>query len=201
MYGASVRLCPILDISTLSYVSRKYKIRDQSKLYFVSFATVHWIDLFVRPVYCEVLLESFRHCQKVKGLEIYAWCIMPSHVHLIAGSKDKPLEGILRDFKSYTSRVLRTEIVANPTESRKEWIIWMMERAGRKNGNNNDWQLWQQHNHPIELSSNEIMDQKLNYLHQNPVEAGFVSEPDHWKYSSAIDYAGGKGLLDILFIE
>lgn len=182
-------------------MSRKYKIRDQSKLYFVSFATVQWIDLFVRPVYCDILWDSLKYCQKEKGLEIYGWCIMPSHVHLIIGTKDKPLEGILRDFKSHTSRLLRSAIAENPTESRKEWVIWMMERAGKKNGNNNDWQLWQQHNHPIELSTNELMDQKLNYLHQNPVEAGFVSEPEHWRYSSAIDYAGGKGLLDILFIE
>lgn len=182
-------------------MSRKYKFRDQSKLYFVSFATVHWIDVFVRPEYSEILLESLRYCQKEKGLEIYAWCIMPSHVHLIIGTTGKPMQGILRDFKSHTSHSLREAITNHPTESRKEWILWMMERAGKKNGNNNDWQFWQQHNHPIELSSNEMMDQRLSYLHMNPVVAGFVSQAAHWKYSSAIDYTTGEGLLDICFIE
>jgi putative transposase len=77
----------------------------------------------------------------------------------------------------------------------------MMERAGKKNGNNNGWQLWQQNNNPIELSDNVMLDQKLNYLHMNPVVSQLVYEPEHWKYSSAIDYAGAKGLLEILIIE
>ncbi|GAA0891656.1 transposase [Fulvivirga kasyanovii] len=182
-------------------MSRKYKFQDQSKLYFVSFATVYWIDLFVREDYNNILIESLKYCQKEKGLEIYAWCIMPSHVHLIIGTEDKPMQDILRDFKSFTSRKLKKEIQNHPSESRREWIKWMMERAGNKNGNNNGWQLWQQHNHPIELSDNKMMEQRLNYLHMNPVVAGFVSEPSYWKYSSALDYSGGKGLLNILFIE
>ncbi len=77
----------------------------------------------------------------------------------------------------------------------------MMERAGKKNGNNSYWQLWQQHNKPIELNTNSILDQKLEYLHMNPVVSGFVIEPEYWKYSSAIAYAGSKGLLDICFID
>ena len=76
----------------------------------------------------------------------------------------------------------------------------MMGRAGEKNSNVKKRQFWQQHNKPIELWSAEVIDQKLNYIHNNPVEAGFVLEPEHWKYSSAIDYAGGKGLLEIDYI-
>jgi hypothetical protein len=57
--------------------------------------------------------------------------------------------------------------------------------------------LWQHNNNPIELWSNEVIDQKLDYIHMNPVEAGFVHEPWYWKYSSATDYSGGKGILDI----
>lgn len=113
-------------------MSRKYKFQDQSKLYFVSFATVYWIDLFVRYEYNEILLASLKHCQKEKGLEIYAWCIMTSHVHLIIGSTSKPMQDILRDFKSYTSRKLREEINVHPVESRREWMRWMMQRAGTK---------------------------------------------------------------------
>ena len=80
-------------------------------------------------------------------------------------------------------------------------MLGMMERAGKKNSNNRDFQFWQQHNHPIELSDNRMMDQKLDYLHQNPVEAGFAARPEDYPYSSAIDYAGGTGLLDIIQIE
>lgn len=182
-------------------MSRKYKIRNQEELYFVNFATINWIDLFTREEYNKILLSSLKFCQNAKGLEVCAWCIMTNHLHLIIGTNDKPIQNILRDFKSFTSTQLRNEININLQESRKEWIKWMMERASRTNSNNNDWQLWQQHNHPIELSTNELMDQKLNYIHENPVKAGFVAEPHHWKYSSATDYSGGKGLLNINFID
>ena len=77
----------------------------------------------------------------------------------------------------------------------------MMEGAGKKNGNNISWQLWQQHNQAIELSNNTMLDLRLNYLDMNPVISGFVNEPAHWKWSSAIDYGGGKGLLDVHTIE
>ncbi|MEO9873089.1 MAG: transposase [Ekhidna sp.] len=167
----------------------------------MSFSTVHWIDLFVREEYKHVLIDSLKYCQKEKGLEIYAWCFMSSHLHLIIGTRGEAMQNILRDFKSFTSRKLKDEIKGHPQESRREWILWMMERAGSKNSNNSEWQLWQQHNQPIELDTNKMLRQRLDYLHMNPVEAGFVSEPEHWNYSSAIDYAGGKGLIDICFIE
>jgi REP element-mobilizing transposase RayT len=117
-------------------MSSKYKIRDQNQLYFASFATVYWVDLFVRNEYREVLLDSIRYCQKEKGLEIYAWCMMTSHVHLIIGTIGNKMEDILRDFKGHTSRTLKKVIKAHPQESRREWLLWMMEPAGKKNGNN-----------------------------------------------------------------
>jgi len=75
------------------------------------------------------------------------------------------------------------------------------ERAGKRNPNNKKYQFWQQNNHPIELFDNTIMDQKLDYIHMNPVVSGIVKEPEHYLYSSAIDYAGGKGILPILLIN
>ena len=80
-------------------------------------------------------------------------------------------------------------------------MLWMFERAGKYNSNNRDWQLWQQNNNPIELFDNAIMQQKLDYLHNNPVQAGFVSSPIDWIYSSARDYAGEKGLIEIILLE
>lgn len=74
--------------------------------------------------------------------------------------------------------------------------------AGRKkNSNNQAFQFWQQDNHPIELWDNYMMDQKLEYLHQNPVVSEIVFKPEDYIYSSAIDYAGKKGLLDINLIQ
>lgn len=182
-------------------MSNKYKILDQEKLYFVSFSVVNWIDVFIRNEYKEIILESLRYCQKEKGLEVYAWCIMTSHVHLIIGTHGKKIEEILRDLKSFTSRSLRIAIQENPQESRKEWMLRMMQCAGEKNSNNKSFQFWQQDNHPIELWDNYMMEQKLEYLHMNPVVAGFVSNPQDYIYSSARDYAGDTGLLKIMLIE
>jgi len=108
---------------------------------------------------------------------------------------------IMRDMKSHTSTTLKHVITENPQESRKEWMLWMMKQAGVKNKNNNDFQFWQQHNHPILLDSNKLIDQKLDYIHNNPVKAGFVNVPEHYVYSSAGDYSGSKGLIDIEIIE
>ena len=80
-------------------------------------------------------------------------------------------------------------------------MIWMMERAANKNSNTAKFQLWQPESHPIELTTSKIAHQKLDYMHYNPVEAGFVNNPADWKYSSATDYNGGKGLLGIMQME
>lgn len=178
-------------------MSRKYKFKNAEGLYFISFATVYWIDVFVRDQYCWELMRSIDYCRKNKGMEIYAWCIMPSHVHLIFRAKENNPSDLVRDLKTFSSKKIQRLIEENPQESRKEWITWMMERAGSKNSNVKSRQFWQQHNNPIELWSAKVIDQKVDYIHQNPVEAGLVTEPEHWKYSSAIDYAGQKGLLDI----
>ncbi len=178
-------------------MSRKYKFYNKEGLYFVSFAIVYWIDVFVRDEYFNTVIESLKFCRKEKGMEIYAYCLMPSHVHLIFRAENSNPGDLLRDFKTYTSKKLQRQIFDNNQESRKEWILWMMEKAGKANSNVRSRQFWQQHNKPIELWSSEVIDQKLDYIHMNPVVSGFVSEPEHWKYSSAVDYAGGKGIIDI----
>ncbi len=180
-------------------MSRKYKFHDNDKLYFISFATVYWIDVFIREEYMQVIIDSWKHCQEKKGLEIYGWIIMPSHIHMIIGSKKDKLEDIVRDMKKHTSLTLKESIKNNNFESRKEWMMWMFERAGKKNSNNNDWQFWQQHNKPTEIKNQEMFDKTLDYIHQNPVLAGFVIRPEDWKYSSARDFCGMKGLVELSY--
>jgi len=157
--------------------------------------------VFIRREYKDILIESLRYCQENKGLKIHAWVIMTSHVHLIIRSEGKLLQDILRDLKSYTSTKLRNVIQENSQESRKEWMIWMMQRAGKKNSNNTDFQFWQQHNQPIELFTNKVIQQKLDYIHNNPIVEGFVERPEEYVYSSAKDYAGTKGLLNLYLIK
>jgi putative transposase len=181
-------------------MSGKYRIGEDAIPHFVSFSVVYWIDALTRSDYKEIFIDSLRYSIKEKALFLHAWVIMTNHVHLIISSKDKSsgLSGILRDFKKYTSCKIIEAIAENPRESRKEWMLWMFARAGKKNSNNTKYQFWQQDNHPIELNTNIKMKQRLTYLHENPVRAGLVYEPQHYIYSSAIEYyTNEKGKIEI----
>jgi putative transposase len=180
----------------------KYRIHDQSELYFVTFTVVNWIDLFIRDSYREIFIDSIKYCQREKGLCVHAWVIMTSHVHMIISTSGTfYLQDTIRDLKRYTSRRIRIELEDNAYESRKEWMLWMFGRAGRKNTNNLDFQLWIQDNHPIQLSTGNMIEQRLEYIHNNPVAAGFVVQADQWKWSSAYDYhCGVQGILDLILL-
>jgi REP element-mobilizing transposase RayT len=183
-------------------MSAGYKIYDSQALHFVTFSTVQWVDALSRPDYKDIVIDSLRYCIVNKGLILYAYVIISNHVHLIISAEEGvQLSDILRDLKKFTSKHLIEVIENNPQESRRSWMLWLFRSAGQANSNNQNYQFWQQDNHPIQLSDNQMMEQRLYYIHENPVKAGLVSEPHHYVYSSAIDYAGGKGLLDIVFIE
>jgi putative transposase len=183
-------------------MSTKYKFIDKDGIYFVSFATVSWVDVFTRPVYNEVFIDSVRYCQLNKGLCLHAWCLMSNHAHLVfSRSGQYSHSDILRDLKKFTSKKLIEAIENNPSESRKEWMLNIFGNAGQNKINNKDFQFWQQDNHPIELFSPSVTFQKIDYVHNNPVVAGIVSEADHYLHSSARDYLGKKGILDVEILE
>lgn len=181
-------------------MSRKYKFYNPEGLYFVSFSTVYWISIFIRENYAAVIVDSLNYCIKQKGMEVYAWCLMPNHMHLIFKANEGNPGDVLGDFKRYTSKRIQKLLSEDSIESRRRWLLSMMKKAGEKKRNIWYRQLWQHHNQPIELTTNYMIDQKVNYIHQNPVKSGFVREEHHWKYSSAIDYADGKGLVDVVLV-
>jgi len=115
----SDRLVPLFIFLQISGMSRKYKFGDSDKLYFISYAVVYWIDVFIRNEYKDILIESWKYCQANKGLEIYGWVIMTSHVHLIIGSNKNKLEDIVRDMKSHTSGAMKKAIAEYPERAGK----------------------------------------------------------------------------------
>ncbi len=179
-----------------------YQIRDQSAIHFITFAVTEWVDIFIRNQYTDIVLDSWRYCQKEKGLLIYAWCIMSNHLHLIASSSTNDLSGTLRDFKKFTSKELIKAIEGNKQESRRDWMLRLFRSAGEKNSRNKVYQFWRQDNHPIELYSSTFVVQRINYIHENPVRAGIVDKAEHYRYSSAKDYFYGKkcGMIDVRFL-
>ncbi len=176
-----------------------YKIRNKEGIHFITFAVVNWVDVFTRKTYCEKVIESIKYCQEEKGLILHAWCIMSNHVHLIASAVNHNLSDILCDFKKFTSKQIIKTIENHPGESRKEWMLQIFLSAGQKNSRNSKYQFWQHDNHPEELFSQRFTNQKINYIHFNPVKAGIVVNAEEYIYSSARDYYNGKncGLLKL----
>ena len=165
-----------------------YKIRDQQAIHFITFAVVEWVDVFTRKAYRDILIDSLRHCQEQKGLQLHAWCIMSNHVHLLASAKDDNLSDILRDFKKFTSKQIIAAIQAAEHESRRDWMLRIFQQAGEANTRNGTYQFWRQDNQPKECFSPAFTVQKLDYIHNNPVAAGLVAKPEDYLYSSARAY-------------
>ena len=179
-------------------MSSKYKFRNPDGLYFITFTVVNWVNVFTRNIYKDILLDSFVHCQKQKGMVIHAYVIMTNHVHMIISKNaDNDLPGIMRDMKKFTSFKRIGAIIENDQETRKEWLLKMFETTSSKNSSSTKYQFWQEGNHPVELIDNVMIEQRLEYIHQNPVKAGFVNNAEDFIYSSAADYCGERGFIEI----
>lgn len=179
-------------------MSSKYKVGEDALPHFITFSVVGWIDVFSRELYKEIMIDSLQYSRDHKGLGVHAWIIMTNHVHLIMSSETNKIENLVRDIKKFTSKKIIAAIEDSNSESRKEWLLNMFRYRGRNNPNNKEYQFWKQDYHPIELNNNEKLQQRLDYLHENPVRSGLVWEPWHYKYSSAIDYyTDAHGLIRI----
>ena len=182
-------------------MSDQYQARDPESIYFLTFTIVDWVDVFSRLSYKEIVINSLKYCQSKKGLTLYAYCIMTNHIHLIASASGKiKLFEIVRDFKKYTNRAIIEEINSG-NESRKKWLLNKFEFAGKYLTRIENYKVWQDGYHAVELISPEFTYQKLNYIHQNPVRAGIVSEPEHYIYSSASNYYGFGGPIAVELLD
>lgn len=159
-------------------------------LFFVTLTVVGWVDVFTRPAYVEELVKNLKHCQDNKGLELYAYVLMrnvarSSHLHLIAARAQGDLTELLGRFKSTTSKKLLRLIAQHEHESRREWLLYLFEYFAKPLKQQEKYQFWQKTNHPTGLWSPAVVRQKVEYIHMNPVVAGLVSEPEHYRFSSA----------------
>ena len=164
-------------------MSHKYKTHAGG-LYFASFAVVGWIDLFTRADYADLLLDCIDYCIKHKKLQVYAYVVMPSHVHLLADvADDDLLAHLLRDLKSYSAKRLHELIEQHPQESRRDWLLYQLAYYGKRCGQ--DFKIWQDGSHPICLTEANRALRCRDYIHQNPVIARLVTEAQYYPFSSA----------------
>ncbi|MEZ4983563.1 MAG: transposase [Saprospiraceae bacterium] len=179
-----------------------HKITSQQGLHFLTFTVVGWVDVFTHRAYRDIVIDSLKYCVAEKELNLYAYVIMSNHVHIIASTENKDgLSAVLRDFKTFTSKKIVKAIQENNQESRREWMLRMFRYYASNNTKNTEFQFWKQDNHPVELASPEWILQRLQYIHNNPVVAGIVDEPSQYLYSSARNYLGQKGLIDVEILD
>lgn len=168
-----------------------YVVRDQGAVYYVTFTVHQWADVFTRSAYVDELVANLRYCQEYKGLEIFAWVVMSNHIHLIVRAKNENLSDVIRDFKKYTAKSIYRQIVKNPKESRKAWLMRVLCYEERI------W-FWEEGYHGEEVLSMTFYDSKVNYIHMNPVRAGIVEKEEEYVNSSAGDFYGTrKGKLTL----
>lgn len=183
----------------LYFMSTGYQIKDQEAAYYLTLQIVHWADIFTRKIYRDIVIDSLKYFQENKGLEIYAYVVMSNHIHLLARGGNGNLSGILRDFKRHTSKKI-IETVQGKEEIRREWLLMIFRYAARKHKRNKSYQVWTHENRAVEVFSNKFIEQKIDYIHNNPVVSGIVSNPEDYLYSSARNYAGLESVLDIIEI-
>jgi putative transposase len=166
-------------------VRSRYRVNDPRFAHFVTSTIVAWLPIFTAAGRCDVLVQSFEYCRRHKGLKIYAWVILENHFHAIMAAPD--LSRVLADFKRHTAQrileLLETEGCA--------WLLNQLQYFRAAHKSESSHQIWQEGSHPQAMVSDEIMLQKLEYLHNNPVKRGLVAAPEHWRYSSAHEWCPG----------
>ncbi|MEO6131066.1 MAG: transposase [Saprospiraceae bacterium] len=181
-------------------MSTSYQIDDPTGTYFLTFRVIDWVDIFSRKIYRDILIDSFDFCRNEKGLQIWSFVIMTNHVHSILSAKKQNLPDLVREFKRFTAtKILKT--IPLVYESRAEWMLKRFEFSAKRNIRNSQYQFWNHDNHAEPIFSNSFLIQKMNYIHLNPVRAGFVDKADDWMYSSARNYSDRTTLLDIDFYD
>jgi REP element-mobilizing transposase RayT len=179
-----------------------YVISDQFETHFLTFTICGWIDLFTRQVYRDIVMDAFRFAQKQKQLILNAFVIMSNHIHLIARANEqqkKTLSDIIRDFKKFTHNQMMP-VIESETESRRQWMLHQFKYYGSINPNNEVKQIWTNDNHPEACFGEKFTYGKFEYIHDNPVRAGIVKNQEDYIYSSASNYAGKGGIIDVELI-
>ena len=165
-------------------MSSGYQIDDQYGTYFITPTIVDWVDLFSRQIYRDIIIDSLKYCIEQKGLVVYGYVLMTNHLHLIVRSQSGKLSRTIQDFKKFTASSMIDAIKTEP-ESRKDWLLHRFQWNATLHQRGSDHQVWTHENHAEAIFSEKFFNQKLNYIHNNPVRAGWVENPEEYIYSSA----------------
>lgn len=179
-------------------MSGKYKVIDSNVPTFITLTLVGWVDLFIRRKYIDLLDESLDYCILHKGLKVHAYVYMTSHLHLIVTSDKEEIQNIVRDFKKHTNKKI-IELIKESGESRKEWSLNKFAYEAKRSGRASKYKMWKDGFHPVTLDDNLKLTQRLNYIHYNPIDAGFVNHERNWLNRSFRAYEEDYNLKEYNF--
>ena len=169
----------------------RYKIYEPTHPHFVTCTILHWLPIFTRQEIVDIILNSLKFLQKQDSLRLHAYVILENHLHIVLRSDD--LRKSMESFKKFTAReilnLLRRE---NATTILDQLAFY--KKAHRKE---KSFQVWEEGYQPKLIQSEAMLKMKIDYIHYNPVKRGYVDKAIHWRYSSARDYKGGYGLIEI----
>jgi putative transposase len=173
----------------------RYKIAELEAPHFITCTIVGWLPVFTRARYLDIITSSLNFCRQQKGLRLHAYVILDNHLHLLVSSDN--LSPVIRDFKRHNAK----EILAVARQEDKQWLLKQFEFFKSAHKGDSQHQVWQEGFHPQAITTEDMLRQKLEYIHYNPVRIGLVDRPEDWRYSSARNYLGQDGVLEIDLVE
>jgi len=159
-----------------------YKITVSDGIYFITSTIIQWLPVFTSTAYFDIIIRSLKFCQENKGLKLYAYVILDNHFHFIVSGID--LRNTIKSLKMFTAK----EIIEQLQRDRKEWLLDLLAYYKKRHKTYSQHQVWQEGYHPQLIISEEMLVQKIEYIHYNPVKRGLVDVPEHWRYCSARNF-------------
>jgi len=170
----------------------RYRFYEPEYPYFMTCTIVGWLPIFTRPEAVEIVLESWRFLQRERSFQLHGFVILENHLHLVARSSN--LAADIGDFKSFTARRLVELLELHNADM----LLRQLKAFKLRHKTESEYQVWQEGSHPEQIQDGEMMRQKVEYAHNNPVKRGYVDVPEHWRYSSARSYLGKPGLIEVI---
>ncbi len=177
-------------------MARRNRIFIPNETYFITFTILGWRNIFVQDKYCDLIYSWFEYIREKYSNSIYAYVIMPNHIHLLLKVSDKSpnLSVLMMNAK----RFLAYGIVKILKEDNKMELLQYFSQNARKNTGAKH-KLFEDRFDSLIIQSEKFFLEKLKYIHKNPCNKHWrlADCPENYKYSSASNYILGKGVYEI----
>ena len=154
------------------------------ELEFFTATILEWHHILSDDAHKRIIIDSLNFLVKNDRVFVTAFVIMSNHIHLlwhIRAPHKRP--DVQRDFLKHTAQMILKELKSKDAVAYKKLLV---DAADRK------YQLWERNPLSVGVWNKKVLEQKLNYIHQNPVKAGLSDAAGQYKYSSAAYYETGK---------